>query len=155
MFTNEHMIKGQASTEYLVLFAVLLVVVLTVVFLLRDSLYSAPEQKENIGKAAWAGAFPISVDEIVWRGSSMSFYVKNNDFQTITIRFMRFSPYAAGLMNVQLVPQQRRQISFGVWPSCPGQGLSYSFNDFYFLYDAGLLTNITQKVNVPYSGKCL
>ena len=132
-----------------------MVIALTVILLFMGSSGVASDQKEKIGKVAWAGAFPISVHEITWSGSSMSFYVKNNDYEKIIIRFMRFSPYSAAQMNVQILPQERKKIAFGVWPSCPGQGQIYSFNQFYFLYDKGKLQNISQQVNVPYSGRCL
>ncbi|MDO8553814.1 MAG: hypothetical protein Q7S22_03335 [Candidatus Micrarchaeota archaeon] len=147
--------RAQASTEYLVILAVILVIALTVVLLFMGSSSIASDQKEKLGQVAWEAAYPISVDTITWTGSSLSFYVKNNDYEKITIKFMRFSPYSAALMNVPLLPQQRKQIAFGVWPSCPGQGQIYSFNQFYFLYDKGQLVNISQQVNVPYAGRCM
>ncbi len=146
--------KAQVSTEYLIILAIVLVIALVVIYLIGSDSLTGPDQKEKLGKAAWAGATPIGVREIYWSGSTMRFYVRNNGLETITIRYMRFSPYAAASMNTVLQPQQERLISFGVWPSCAGAGLYYQFNDFRFNYDRGSLTNITQDINVPYGGRC-
>lgn len=147
--------KGQASAEYLLILAVVLVISLVAVYLVSSSVSMAPEEKEKIGLNAWAGAYPISVKGIVWNGSSMYFYVKNNGLEKLTIRFMRFSPYAAASMNVALNPQEERRISFGVWPSCPGSGIYFEFREFYFKYDKESITNLTQRVTVTYVGRCV
>jgi len=146
--------QAQVAAEYLVITAVVLIIVLIVVYVVGGFNVVGPEQREKLGQAAWSGAQPIGVSGIVWQGSSMSFYVRNNGLERLRITFMRFSPYAAANMNITLNSQEERRISFGVWPSCSGTGNVFEFKDFRFVYEKGTISNITQRVNVPYVGRC-
>lgn len=149
------MMRAQVSTEYLVIVVVLLVIGLTVTLLLGGFSSVGSEGNEKLGQRAWATAFPLSVRSVTWAGNSMSFYLKNNGLEKLTIRFMRFSPYSAANMNVILNSQEEKKVSFGVWPSCPGQGQYYEFTQFYFKYDTDKNQNFTQSMDVSYIGKCL
>ncbi len=146
--------SAQVAAEYLVIAAVVLIIAIIVVYVIGGFTLQAPEQREKLGQAAWSGAQPIGVSGIVWQGSSMTFYVKNNGLEKVKITFMRFSPYAAASMNITLNPQEERRIAFGVWPSCAGTGRIFEFRDFRFVYEKEYIKNITQRVNVPYVGRC-
>ncbi len=80
--------KGQGSTEYLVIFAAVLVVALIVIFLLGQFTGFGRESLVDQSKGYWTGKKPIAItDWSIQHGttSSATFLVKNNDVEKIEL----------------------------------------------------------------------
>ena len=78
--------KGQGSTEYLVIFAAVLVVALIVIFLLGQFTGFGRESLVDQSKGYWSGKKPIAItDWTIAYGGTQTFLLKNNDVQKVTV----------------------------------------------------------------------
>ena len=80
--------KGQGSTEYLVIFAAVLVVALIVILLLGQFAGFAQKASLDQSKDYWNGALPISLQDWSATGDNLTVIFQNRDLRRIIVTNM-------------------------------------------------------------------
>ncbi len=153
--------KGQGSTEYLVILAVVLVVALIVIGLLGQFTGFSGAGLEQQSKAYWQGTQPFALQSVKITDTTIQLQMENRlatkinltnitfDGQTINTTNVPFpvTPFAAGQVKVV----------YGVNNSpCTGRnpGDTYQVNKVIFTYTSGGATGLTQSGDKTLYGKC-
>ncbi len=105
--------KGQGSTEYLVIFAAVLVVALIVVFLLNQFGQYGQKSLIDNSKIYWASMMPVGVSD--WAvtssdGKNVTFTLTNKDVRKLTITNISLDDNApSSALSVSLYPSDETE----------------------------------------------
>lgn len=146
--------KGQVSTEYLVILAVVLVIALVVVFLVSQGTTVSTGVTETQSRNYWNAQTPLSVVGYKLSGTSLELEITNRDAQEVTLvavdvdgteRFSTETTFTAG--------QTRTVTATSVLTAACTAGDSHSF-DLDFTYDRGELEGILQDGQTDVVATC-
>jgi uncharacterized protein (UPF0333 family) len=104
-------LRGQGSTEYLILLAVVITIALVVVSLLGFFPALTPDAKLRQSEAYWKGAAPIALfDAKAWDNGTLTLMVQNSGTESVSIRSVRVGQQTYTISQVYLSAGQRRPI---------------------------------------------
>ncbi len=157
--------KGQGSTEYLVILAVVLVVALIVIGLLGGFTGFGVSGQEQQSQAYWKGVSPFSIQNalVTNSGGGVDLEIQNRDTKRLILTAVDFGTgnktylaenFAAG--QTKLINTLTNATSdFG----CAASGDSYVIEQITFTYSSGsgstAITGITQTGDKSLQGKCV
>ncbi len=148
--------KGQGSTEYLVILAVVLVVALIVIGLLGQFTGFGSAGLEQQSKAYWQGTSPFSILNAKVTNESVQLEVMNKLSQKLTLQSIQFdaNDINTSLVNVTFAPGQDRVISGTSYTPCGAAGSIYQVDAVLITYDVGGVLGQTQVGDKALYGKC-
>ncbi len=156
------MSKGQGSTEYLVILAVVLVVALIVIGLLGQFTGFGTAGLEQQSRAYWQGTSPFSIQNAKVVNTStapfITLEVQNKLSQKLTLTDVQFDGVSinSSLGNVVFSPGSSVVVYGSNMTPCNGSatGAAYQVNKVTFVYDVGGITGQTQTGDKALYGKC-
>ena len=146
--------KGQVSTEYLIILAVVLVIAFVVVLLVSSSTGQAQTATESQSKAYWAAASPFAVTGAKASATTLQLSVKNQDLQKLTLTSVSGSGVTTGAFSTDFASGQEQVISVTLAATCGSAGTAYEYSNVTLGYTKGSLTGLVQVGARPLVGKC-
>lgn len=146
--------KGQVSTEYLVILAVVLVVALIVVFLVGGFAGIGTGTVETASKNYWAGASPFAIKTVKVTDTSMELEMQNNDLERLTITDISVEGDSVFSTSTAFNSGESKVITATLGTSCGAAGEAYTYNDVLVTYTKGDITGLTQVGAKPLVGTC-
>ena len=146
--------KGQVSTEYLVILAVVLVVALIVVALVGGMSPVSTGVSESQSKNYWLSVAPVSISGWKYSGTSLELTLQNMGGQKVTITSIDIagvSPAYNG--NASLAVGETKTVTATGLPSCT-TGSSFELQNISIKYGMGTVTGLLQKGDKAMVGKC-
>ena len=146
--------KGQVSTEYLVILAVVLVVALVVVFLVGGFSGLGAGSIETQSKNYWAGASPFSLKTYRYAGTEVMVEVVNNDIDQLTLTDITVDGTSVYSTNTVFDSGESTVINATMATACGSTGDPFQLENVVITYNKGGITGITQAGVKPIVGKC-
>ena len=146
--------KGQVSTEYLIILAVVLVIALVVVYLVSQSTGLAGGVIESQSQAYWKEVSPLAVNQFSAAGTTLSLEMINNAQETVTLTSLSGTGITTYAVSTAFAPGQTRVLSVTLAASCGTTGTSYSYGNITVVYSQGLIAGKTYVGQKPFAGKC-
>ena len=148
------MSKGQVSTEYLVILAIVLVVALIVVYLVGGFAGIGTGTVETASKNYWAGASPFSIKTVKVAGTAMDIQLQNNDLERLTITDITIDNSSVFSTATQFDSGESKVISATAPSDCGAAGEVFTYNDVIITYTKGEVTGLKQVGAKPLVGSC-
>ena len=152
------MFKGQVSTEYLVILAVVLVVALVVVFLVGGFAGLGAASLETQSKDYWAGTAPFSIKTFKASGTTLTLEMTNNDIEQLVLTDITVdgtSVWSAGNGTGTVFDSgETIAISATLPASCGTVGDPFQYSNVRITYNKGAVSGLTQVGAKPLVGKC-
>ena len=145
--------KGQVSSEYMLILAVVLVIAIAAIALLRDTILTGGSVNQQQSRAYWSVASPFSITAHKYQGSMLELDVQSSlpvtvDLQTISVEGTNHT------IDRTFNPGQRAVINVSLSANCGDAGNSYSLEDIQIRYvPTGSLPQ-TQSGSIPLVGTC-
>ncbi len=146
--------KGQVSTEYLVILAVVLVIALVVVYLISSQSSGAASALKSTSKTYWRAQSPLAVSDFVATGTTLSVTMKNMDPQKITVTAIDGTGIAAYSTSTTFNVGQERQVNLTLDASCGTSGSTFEFGNVTMTYSKSSTTGLVQVGDRPLIGRC-
>ncbi len=146
--------KGQVSTEYLIILAVVLVVALVVVFLVGGFAGLGAASLETQSKNHWAGTSPFSIKTFKASGTSMELEMTNNDLERLTLTDVSFGNTSIFSTATVFDSGETIAITGTLAADCGSAGDPYQYPDVIITYTKGGVTDLKQVGAKPLVGKC-
>jgi len=155
--------KGQGTTEYLIILAVVIVIALVVVGVLGFVPGIGGSTTEQQSAAYWRGTAPFAILEYDFDDTAYTFVVRNNTEQSLTLTEVTLdgpTTAASTLSVADTVIAAGKTASVSGTYSTAGDDCTDLGDTKQFSYDASITyntANITGKVQVgdrPILGKC-
>ncbi len=99
---NTRMRRGQGTTEYLIILAIVIVIALVVVGVLGGIPSLGAGVSESTSKTYWLGTSPLAITEYAIGTTSGSLVVKNLTASTITLTDINWSGSTIGLTDISI-----------------------------------------------------
>jgi uncharacterized protein (UPF0333 family) len=146
--------KGQVSTEYLVILAVVLVIALVVVYILSQSSSGVSSTLEKASQAYWTGQSPIAVTGYKASATTLTLTLKNVDAQKLTVTNIVGSEVTAYTTNVTLNVGEEKEVALTLPTTCGSAGTAYEYKGITFTYAKGASTGLVEAGDKSIVGKC-
>jgi hypothetical protein len=144
--------RGQVSSEYLVIMAVVLVIALVVVFLLRDFIVTGSSISESQSRSYWSVASPFSISAQKYAGTALDLDLQNTLSESVTLTSIEIEGTVYTIDEVFRLGEQK-VVSVTLATSCGEVGDPYSLEEVEISYQRG--SNVqTQGSEVPLVGTC-
>ncbi len=156
--------KGQGTTEYLIILAVVVVIALVVVGVLGFVPGIGGSTTEQQSAAYWRGGSPFAIMEYNFNGTSYTFVVRNNTEQSLTLTEITLDgpQTAASALSIAdtVVGAGKTATLTGTYSTagddCTDLGTTKTFSyDVTITYNTANITGKTQVGDRPLVGKCL
>lgn len=147
--------KGQVSTEYLVILAVVLVVALVVVYLVGGFSGLGAGSLETQSKSYWGSTSPFAVTTVRVSGTNMELQMANNDLEQLILTDISVngaSIYSGGPST--FTSGESKVVNTTVATACGAPGVPYTYNNVVITYTKGGIADIRQSGNKALVGKC-
>jgi uncharacterized protein (UPF0333 family) len=146
--------KGQVSTEYLVILAIVLVVALVVVYLVGGFAGMGVGTMETQSMQAWGTAAPLAITS--WRQSdtTLSLEIQNNDVDTLTLTDISADGASIYSNTTTFASGEKKVVVATTATSCGAAGASFSHENVILTYNKGSITGKTETGIRPIVGKC-
>jgi hypothetical protein len=152
---GKHMFKkGQVSTEYLVILAIVLVVALVVVFLVGGFAGMGAGTMETQSQQAWGTAAPLSITILKQSGSNLELEIRNTDVDTLTLTDITMDGASVYSGNTSFPSGQKKVVNATVATSCGAEGTAFSHQNVVLTYNKGAIAGKTEVGAKPLIGKC-
>lgn len=146
--------KGQVSTEYLVILAVVLVIALVVVYLVGGFSGLGAGSLETQSKNYWGSTSPFAIKAFKVSGTVMDLEVANNDLDRLTVTDVSVDGVSVFSNSTQFTSGETKVLSGTLGTGCGAAGTPFTYNNVVFTYNKGTLTGIKQTGTKPLVGKC-
>lgn len=146
--------KGQVSTEYLVILAVVLVIALVVVYLVGGFSGLGTSSLETQSKNYWAGASPFAIKTVSVSGTTMNLEFQNNDLEQLTITDVSVAGSSVFSTNTSFTSGENKVVTATLGTSCGASGVPYTYNNITITYNKGSITGLKEVGNKPLVGRC-
>jgi hypothetical protein len=148
--------KGQVSTEYLVILAVVLVIALVVVYLVGGFAGLGAGSLETQSKSYWGSTSPFAIKVYKVAGTDMSLEMQNNDLDRLTITDITVDGTSvySNVTGAAFTSGESKVLSGTLPAACGAAGTPYTYNNVVITYTKGPLTAIKQSGTKPLVGKC-
>ncbi|MGV8176969.1 MAG: hypothetical protein ACP5NX_04160 [Candidatus Bilamarchaeaceae archaeon] len=146
--------KGQGSTEYLVILAVVLIVALVVIGLLGWFPGVAGGAREQQSATYWQGASPFSVTAYKISGTSVTMTLANRLSQKVNLTAISFGgTNLTAFTSVNFKGGEEKTITGTLGAACGNAGDGFEYNLILY-YNQGSISSILQTGDKPLVGKC-
>lgn len=149
-----HKKKGQVSTEYLVILAVVLVIALVVVYLVSQSGGGVSSALEQSSKTYWRGTSPLAVTDYSASGTTLTFTMKNMDPEKLTVTNITGDDITAFNTATTFNVGEQKSISLTLAANCGTAGSAFDLKNFTITYSKGSTTNLKQVGARSIVGRC-
>lgn len=146
------MTKGQVSTEYLVILAVVLVIALVVVFLVSQGSQVGAGVTESQSKNYWAAQTPFSITNYRATATAVEMELTNRDTDTVTLTDLEVNGVSRFSTATTFNAGETRTITATFATACTA-GNRFSF-DIDMDYNRGALTALRQAGEKDIVGTC-
>jgi hypothetical protein len=149
------LLKGQVSTEYLVILAVVLVVALVVVFLVGGFAGLGAASLETQSKDYWAGTAPYSIKTFKASGTTLDLEMTNNDIEQLVLTDVTIDGTSVWSGNGTVFDSGETQTVSATLPAtCGAVGDPFQYPNVRITYNKGGVTGLIQVGAKPLVGKC-
>ncbi len=146
--------KGQVSTEYLVILAVVLVVALVVVYLVGGFSGLGAGSLETQSKSYWGSTSPFAVTTVRVAGTNMELQMANNDLEQLILTDISINGASVYTGTSTFTSGESKVINATIAADCGNAGVPYTYNNVVITYTKGGISGIKQSGNKPLVGKC-
>ena len=129
--------RGQVSTEYLVILAVVLVIALVVVYLVSQSTSLGGSTIETQSQAYWRETQPLAVTGFSAATTNLDLELLNQYHETLTLTRISGSGLTDYTTSTSFAPGQVKTITVTLNTTCGSVGTRYSYGNITFTYTAG------------------
>jgi len=145
--------KGQVSTEYLVILAVVLVVALIVVALVGGMSPVSTGVSESQSKNYWLSVAPVSVSSWKYATTSLDLTLQNMGGQKVTVTDINIgsSTFAT---NISMAVGETKPVTVTSLPTCGSAGASFELQNITIKYSMGTISGLIEKGDKSMVGKC-
>jgi uncharacterized protein (UPF0333 family) len=146
-------IKGQVSTEYLVILAVVLVVALVVVYLVGGFSGLGAGSLETQSKNYWGSTSPFAIKTVRAAGTTMNMEIVNNDLEKLTLTDISIGG-ASVYSTSTIFDSGKNMVINATVVACGTAGTPYTYDNVVFTYTKGTIVNLRQTGTKALVGKC-
>jgi uncharacterized protein (UPF0333 family) len=148
--------KGQVSTEYLVILAVVLVVALVVVYLVGGFSSLGAGSLQTQSQNYWGSTAPFSITTMKASGTAMNLEVVNNDLSQLILTDVQINGASVSPAGVPLTFNSGQDIVLNTTlaATCGAAGQPFTYNNVVFVYTKGTITGLKESGTKPLVGKC-
>jgi uncharacterized protein (UPF0333 family) len=146
--------KGQVSTEYLVILAIVLVVALIVVFLVGGFSGIGTGTLETASKNYWAGASPFAIETVKASGTSMELQIQNNDLEKLTLTDITLGGVSIYNGTTIFTSGESSVVTGTLAVTCGASGDPFTYDDVILTYTKGSITDLKEVGAKPLVGSC-
>jgi len=148
--------KGQVSTEYLVILAVVLVVALVVVYLVGGFSSLGAGSLQTQSQNYWGSTAPFSISTIKASASTLTLEIINNDLQQLTLTDIQINGASVSPAGVPLTFNSGQDVVVNATLAAPcgASGSPFTYNNVVFVYTKGTITGLKESGTKPLVGKC-
>ncbi len=148
------MTKGQVSTEYLVILAVVLIVALVVIGLLGWFPGIGGGTLEQQSKSYWAAASPFAIIAYKISGTTAELEIRNMGTEKITLTDVSFAGTSLAVPQTVFNSGESKKVTGTLGMTCGSAGTGFSYANITFTYTQGTITGNKQTGDKPLVGKC-
>jgi hypothetical protein len=145
--------KGQGSTEYLVILAVVLIVALVVIALLGFFPGVGGAARESQSASYWSGAQPFSITGFKINGTSVTLSVANRLSEKLVMTNISLGGVGVNASNITFKGGEEKVVQGTLTTSCGTAGDGFEY-DVQMTYAQGTITGKKQFGDKPLVGKC-
>lgn len=145
--------RGQGSTEYLVLLAVALIVALVAIALLGWFPGVSADTRESQSRSYWNGAQPFAIVEYKISGTEVELVLLNTRSQKMRLKNITFGTEDLSVTSTVFPGGAQKTVTGTLSTSCGSTGDLFDY-DVAFLYDSPGITGNVQVGAKPLIGKC-
>jgi hypothetical protein len=145
--------KGQVSTEYLVILAVVLVVALVVVALVSGVTPVSGGVSDTQSKNYWSATSPLKISEWKYSGTSLQLTLESTDAKKITITDISIEGSSVYSTNTTYTIGESKSITATMSSACVA-GELFELSDVTFTYSKDGVDGLTQRGDKPIVGTC-
>lgn len=146
--------KGQVSTEYLVILAVVLVVALIVVYLVGGFSGLGAGSLETQSKNYWGSTSPFAIKTFVASGTTLSLELANNDLDKLEVTDISVDGASVYSTAKNFTSGEVSVVAATLGTTCGTAGTNFQYEDVVITYNKGTITGIKQTGTKPLVGKC-
>jgi uncharacterized protein (UPF0333 family) len=146
-------IKGQVSTEYLIILAVVLVVALVVVYLVGGFSGLGAGSLETQSKNYWGSTSPFAIKTVRAAGTTMNMEIVNNDLEKLTLTDISIGG-ASVYSTSTIFDSGKNMVINATVVACGTAGTPYTYDNVVFTYTKGTIVNLRQTGTKALVGKC-
>jgi hypothetical protein len=146
--------KGQVSTEYLVILAIVLVIALVVVYLVGGFAGMGVGTLETQSQQAWGTAAPFSITILKQSGTTLELELRNNDVNTLTLTDISMDGASVFSNSTLFTSGEKKVVTATTATACGSTGAFFSHENVIITYDKGDIAGKTEVGPRPLIGKC-
>jgi uncharacterized protein (UPF0333 family) len=146
--------KGQVSTEYLVILAIVLVVALVVVYLVGGFAGMGAGTMETQSQQAWGTAAPLAITSWQQTGTALQLQIQNNDVDQLTLSGISMDGASVFATNTTFASGQTAIVTVTAAATCGVAGTSFSHQNVILTYSKAGIFGKTETGIRPIIGKC-
>lgn len=145
--------KGQVSTEYLVILAIVLVAALVLVYLIGGFEAMGGSNFEAESLQAWGTAAPFSITSMKQAGPILQLEFRNSDLNALTLTGISMDNMIVYSANTTFNSGEKRLINMTT-NGCGAPGSKFSHANVRITYNKGGLIGKSETGSKPLTGRC-
>ncbi len=145
--------KGQVSTEYLVILAIVLVVALVVVYLVGGFAGMGAGTMQTQSMQAWGTAAPLAITSWQQHTTALQLQVQNNDVNQLTLTGISMDGASVYSTNTTFASGQSQVVTVTVAAACTS-GSPFTHQNVIITYNKGGIAGETETGIRPIIGTC-
>ncbi len=147
--------KGQGTTEYLIILAVIIVIALVVVGVMGWVPGLSGGITEQQSRAYWQSTSPFGIMEYKFdaEATTVTLEVQNVSANKLTLTDVEFDGEGALAADVEFNAGERKSVSVTSAPTCGVAGVGFDYN-VSMTYDSRKITGLVQIGDKSLIGKC-
>ena len=146
--------KGQVSTEYLVILAIVLVVALVVVYLVGGFSGLGSGSLEAQSKSYWGSVSPLAIKSYKVSGTTMELDIANNDLEQITVTDVSVGNSSVFSTSTVISSGADTVVSATLGTTCGASGTPFTYSNVTITYNKGSISALKETGSKPLVGKC-
>ncbi len=149
--------RGQGSTEYLVLLAVVLIVALVAIALLGFFPQLSTPARISQSSAYWSGANPVSIVDYKVTGTTIELEVRNTENRWINIQQISFDGTDLLSSTYKISPGKSKIINATTIPAencADGAGDVFDYETVIITYNTASFNSLKQTGATAFVGEC-
>jgi hypothetical protein len=146
--------KGQVSTEYLVILAVVLVVALVVVALVSGMSPLSSGVSQSQSKTYWAGVAPFAITAWKYSGTELDLTLQNQAGQQVVLTGITGGDGLTYANSTTYAVGSTQTIAITGMAACGASGASFDIPNVQLVYTNGAVTGLTQQGAKDIVGTC-
>ena len=146
--------KGQVSTEFLVIMAIGLVIALVLVYLLGGFAGMGAGTMQTQSMQAWGTAAPLAMTGWTQNGTLLQLQIQNNALNQVILTKISMDGAPVYSIGTAFTSGQVQTINVTVAGACGATGAPFSHSNVTFIYSENSITNQIELGPQPVVGDC-